>query len=92
METNWQAPNGRMLKVDLKQPAKQNWKEIVPTGKSPLTGFSLIGGILALDYLENVVSRVKLFDAGPCRAQIALADGRLYARDQKKLVCVDLRK
>jgi outer membrane protein assembly factor BamB len=28
----------------------------------------------------------------PCRAQIALADGRLYARDGKKLVCVELRK
>jgi prolyl oligopeptidase len=63
IETNWQAPNGRMLSVDLKQPAKQNWKEIVPTGKSALTGFSLVGGALALDYLENVVSRVKLFDA-----------------------------
>jgi len=28
----------------------------------------------------------------PCRAQIALANGRLYARDPKKLVCWDLRK
>ena len=36
--------------------------------------------------------RVRLFEAGPCRAQIALANGRLYARDQKKLLCVDLKK
>lgn len=63
IETNWNAPNGRMLSVDLKRPAKNNWKEIVPTGKSALTGFSLVGGTLALDYLENVVSKVKLFDA-----------------------------
>lgn len=27
-----------------------------------------------------------------CRAPIALADGRLYARDPKKLVCFDLRR
>jgi len=27
-----------------------------------------------------------------CRAQIALADGRLYARDTKKLVCLELKK
>ena len=33
-----------------------------------------------------------LLDAGPCRAQIALANGRLYARDQRKLVCVELKK
>ncbi|HEV8059209.1 MAG TPA: prolyl oligopeptidase family serine peptidase [Gemmataceae bacterium] len=63
MLTNWQAGNGRVLAVDLKHPAKQNWKEIVPVGKSALTGFSLVGGMLALDYLENVASRVKLMDA-----------------------------
>jgi outer membrane protein assembly factor BamB len=28
----------------------------------------------------------------PCRSQIALANGRLYARDAKKLVCLSLRK
>jgi outer membrane protein assembly factor BamB len=30
--------------------------------------------------------------SGPCRAHIALANGRLYGRDGKKLVCWDLRK
>ncbi len=38
------------------------------------------------------LAKVRLFDAGPCRTQIALAHGRLYARDQKKLVCVELKK
>lgn len=37
-------------------------------------------------------AKVKLLEDGPCRAQIALANGLLYARDQKKLVCVDLKK
>ena len=30
--------------------------------------------------------------AGPCRAQMALANGRLYARDNKKLVCWKMKK
>ena len=30
--------------------------------------------------------------AGPCRAQIALANGRLYARDNTKLVCWNVKK
>jgi outer membrane protein assembly factor BamB len=30
--------------------------------------------------------------AGPCRAQLALADGRLYARDSKKVVCWNVKK
>jgi outer membrane protein assembly factor BamB len=29
---------------------------------------------------------------GPCRASLALADGRLYARDAKKLVCWNVKK
>ncbi len=37
-------------------------------------------------------ARAHVFDAPPCRAQIALANGRLYARDGAKLVCWDLKK
>jgi outer membrane protein assembly factor BamB len=37
-------------------------------------------------------TRATLFDNGPCRAQIALANGRLYARNQQTMKCVDLRK
>ena len=38
------------------------------------------------------LAQTRLFDAGPCRAQIALANGRLFARDQKRLVCVELKR
>jgi outer membrane protein assembly factor BamB len=38
------------------------------------------------------LARAQALDSGPCRAQIALANGRLYARDKKKLICLDLRK
>jgi hypothetical protein len=38
------------------------------------------------------LGQFRLFNAGPCRAQIALANGKLYARDQRKLVCLDVRK
>ena len=37
------------------------------------------------------LARGQAFTAGPCRAQIALANGRLYARDQKKLACFDVK-
>jgi outer membrane protein assembly factor BamB len=38
------------------------------------------------------LARARVFDAGPCRAQIALANGKLYARDQKKLVCFNVAR
>ena len=38
------------------------------------------------------VARARILNAPPCRAQPALAGGRLYARDGNKLGCWDLRK
>jgi outer membrane protein assembly factor BamB len=38
------------------------------------------------------LARAKVLDEYPCRAQIALANGKLYARDRGNLVCLDLRK
>jgi outer membrane protein assembly factor BamB len=37
------------------------------------------------------LARAPVLGAG-CRAQIALANGKLYARDTKKLVCLELKK
>lgn len=37
------------------------------------------------------LAKARLLNAVPCRAQIALANGRLCARDQRKLVCVEMR-
>ena len=37
------------------------------------------------------LARAQVFPSGPCRAQIALANGRLCARDQKKLSCLEMK-
>ncbi len=38
------------------------------------------------------LARAVVLTAGPCRAQIALANGKLYAHDRGQLVCFDMRK
>jgi prolyl oligopeptidase len=62
MQTNLDAENGKILAVDLKKPARENWREVVATGASPINGFSLAGGKLFVNYLENVSTRVKVYD------------------------------
>ena len=42
------------------------------------------------EYREK--ARAQVLTAPPCRAEIALANGLLYGRDQRKLACWDLRK
>jgi len=62
LHTNWKAPNWRVLAVDLKNPARANWQEVVPETKQPIDHVSLAGGRLFVSYLENVVTRIRQFD------------------------------
>lgn len=69
IHTNWKAPNGRILRADLKNPAREHWREIIPERQAVIRSFSLAGGKLFVNYLENVVSRVRVFqpDGEPVR-------------------------
>lgn len=62
VHTNWEAPNGRVLLVDLKNPARDHWREIIPESEAVIEYFTLAGGKLSVSYLENVISRVKIFE------------------------------
>ena len=61
MQTDWQAPNQRIVVVDPNDPARDKWREIIPTGRDAIAGFSLVGGKLFVSYLHNVTSQIKIF-------------------------------
>jgi prolyl oligopeptidase len=62
LHTNWKAPNGRILAVDLRDPARERWREVVPESGSAIESLTLGGGNLLVNYLENATSRIKVFD------------------------------
>ena len=62
LRTNWKAPHWRVLLVDLNHPQRDNWKEIIAERKAVLDGVGLTGGKLALNYLDNVVSRIEIHE------------------------------
>jgi len=61
LSTNWNAPNRRILRVDLHNPAREHWKEIVKEASMAIDSSSAAGGRLFVAYLENVTSRIKQF-------------------------------
>jgi prolyl oligopeptidase len=63
LDTNWKAPKRRVIRVDLKNPAPERWKEVVPESPLAINGISAAGGRIFVSYLDNVVTRVKQFDA-----------------------------
>ena len=62
LQTNWESSNNRIFAVDLHHPAREQWKEVIPTGDAVIDGFSLVGGRIFVNYLKNVVSSVRIFD------------------------------
>lgn len=59
--TDWKAPKGRLLVGDLKHPAFDHWRELVPQSEDTISDFSLAGGKLFVRYLENAIPRVRIF-------------------------------
>jgi prolyl oligopeptidase len=62
LRTNWQAPNSRIVDIDLASPGRDHWRTVVPEGQSAIESFSLAGGKLFLRYLDNVTTRIAVFD------------------------------
>lgn len=61
VETDWQAPKGRVLRIDLRDPVQDKWKEVVPAGHDAIDSYSIIGDKLFVVYLHNVTSRISIF-------------------------------
>lgn len=62
VRTNWKAPKWRVLEVDLKNPARDHWRELLPEGQATIDSLSLVGSKLAVHYTEGVATRVKIFE------------------------------
>mgnify|MGYP001226966939 CR=1 FL=1 len=55
--TDIEAPNYRLVEVDTKNPAKENWKEILPERENLLQGVNTGGGFIFANYLKNATDR-----------------------------------
>jgi prolyl oligopeptidase len=61
VETNRNAPNGRVVLVDPRKPDEANWKTILPERAEPLQGVSTAGGKLFATYLKDVTTRAYVY-------------------------------
>ena len=62
VDTNFKAPNRRIVDIDLRNPAPDKWREVIPEAQAVLSNFSIVGGRIFANYLENVSTKVKVFD------------------------------
>ncbi|MCU0567976.1 MAG: prolyl oligopeptidase family serine peptidase [Oculatellaceae cyanobacterium Prado106] len=62
VETNLDAPRGRVIAIDLTQPDPQHWQEIIPEAEETLEGVGVLNHQFVASYLKDAHTQVKIFD------------------------------
>ncbi len=71
--TTRDAPNGRVVAIDVKRPMPEDWRQVIPEGEHVLEGATLVGGRLIAEDLVDARSRVRLFELdGRLAQEVAL--------------------
>jgi prolyl oligopeptidase len=61
VRTNKNAPNGRVVLIDPKNPDESNWKDVLPERAEPLQGAGTAGGKLFASWRKDVATRAYVF-------------------------------
>lgn len=60
-KTNHQAPRGRVIAIDIRNPEPARWREVIPETKNTLTDVSLVGDRFIANYLADAKTQVTLY-------------------------------
>jgi prolyl oligopeptidase len=63
LKTDKGAPRGKLIAVDLKNPAPAGWKTLVAEGPDAMTSASAVGGRFLLSYLQDAATLVRVHGA-----------------------------
>ena len=62
VQTDWQAPRGQLIAIDLDRPERENWRTVIAQSEDTLEGVSLVGDQFIASYGHNAHSRVVFTD------------------------------
>jgi len=61
VQTDYKAPRGRVVAIDLKNPGRDHWKEILPEAAATLQSVNLVGNLFVANYLKDARTEIKMF-------------------------------
>jgi prolyl oligopeptidase len=62
VQTDLDAPRGRVIAIDIHNPARENWQELIPQAEETLEGVGVLNNQFVADYLKDARSSIKIFD------------------------------
>ncbi len=60
--TNWGAPKNRLMVADLKNPARQNWTELLPESDGVMTGMQFAGDKMIVTYEKDAAEHAYVYE------------------------------
>ncbi len=76
-KTDLNASRSRVIAIDVTQPQRANWKELIPQSTDTLGGISVLNHQFVLDYLHDAHTLVKVFNLdGSFVREVALPGSR----------------
>jgi prolyl oligopeptidase len=61
VQTDLNAPRGRVIAIDLDNPDQANWQEIIPEAPETLEGIGLLNNQFVADYLKDARSQIRIY-------------------------------
>ncbi len=62
VETNLDAPRGKIIAIDIARSDRKNWQTVVPEAKDTLRGSAMLNDQFVLTYLHDAYSRVQVHE------------------------------
>ena len=62
VQTDFHAPKGKVIAINLDNPEKHNWQEIIPEATETLESVGLLNNQFVTDYLQDARSQIKIYD------------------------------
>jgi len=62
VQTDLNAPKGKVVAIDLANPDQDNWQEIIPEAPETLEGVGILNNQFVADYLKDARSQIKIFN------------------------------
>src|SRR6185312_3383169 len=62
IQTDLNAPRGKVIAIDTRKPERANWKVIVPEAAETLQGVGFVNNMFVANYLKDAHTQVKIYD------------------------------
>ncbi|MGF1567544.1 MAG: prolyl oligopeptidase family protein [Nodosilinea sp.] len=61
IRTDLEAPKGRLIAIDITQPDRHHWQEVIPESDDTLEGVSLLNHQFVADYLKHAYTSIRIY-------------------------------